>query len=95
MASGPATVLVRPEQLRVSTAPMQGAVQATIGNIDYYGHDSLAELTLDDGTMVTARLTDSASVASAASDGGGIRRGDRVYVQAVGDMVAWPAGCRD
>jgi iron(III) transport system ATP-binding protein len=85
VASGSATVLVRPEQLRVSRAPMEGAVQATIGNVDYYGHDSLAELTLDDGTIVTARLTDSATTNS-----GGIRRGDRVYVQAVGDMVAWP-----
>ena len=85
MPSGLATVLVRPEQLRVSTAPAQGAVAATIGNIDYYGHDSLAELTLDDGTMVTARLTDTAG-----ADSFGIRPGDRVYVQAIGDLVAWP-----
>ena len=92
MASGPATVLVRPEQLRIGTTPMQGAVPATIGNVDYYGHDSLAELTLDDGTMVTARLTGSAAIDSAAFNSVGIRRGDRVYVQAIGDMVAWPQG---
>ena len=82
--SGRATVLVRPEQLRVSTAATSGAVPATIGNVDYYGHDSLAELTLDDGTVVTARLTDSVAIHS-----GGIRSGDRVYVEAVGAMVAW------
>ena len=52
----------------------------TVGNIDYYGHDSLAELIVDDATMVTARLTDN----------DGIRPGDRVYVRTVGDMVAWP-----
>jgi iron(III) transport system ATP-binding protein len=80
VASGPATILVRPEQLRVSATPTPGAVPATMGNIDYYGHDSLAELTLDDGTMVIARLTDNLA----------IRPGDGVYVQTVGHMVAWP-----
>ncbi|HWF42129.1 MAG TPA: ABC transporter ATP-binding protein [Acidothermaceae bacterium] len=85
VSSGPATVLVRPEQLRMSSVPMQGAVPATIVNIDYYGHDSLAELTLGDGTTVTARLTDNAAI-----DSVGIRPGDRVYVHAVGEMVAWP-----
>jgi iron(III) transport system ATP-binding protein len=85
MANGPATVLVRPEQLRVTAAPMPGSVPATIGNIDYHGHDSLAELTLDDATMLTARLTDTAGV-----DNVDIKVGDRVCVQAVGEMVAWP-----
>jgi iron(III) transport system ATP-binding protein len=80
VANGPATILVRPEQLRVSAAPSEGSVPATIGNIDYHGHDSLAELTLDNGTMVTARLTENV----------GIQPGDRVYVQAIGEMVAWP-----
>jgi iron(III) transport system ATP-binding protein len=85
VASGSATILVRPEQVRVTATPTDGSVPATIGNIDYHGHDSLAELTLDDGTMVAARLTDNVGMANA-----GIRRGDRVYVQAIGDMVAWP-----
>jgi iron(III) transport system ATP-binding protein len=84
VSSGQATVLVRPEQLRVSTTPRPDSVPATIGNVDYYGHDSLAELTLDDGTMVTARLTDSVEIGSL-----GIRRGEQVHVQAVGEMVAW------
>jgi iron(III) transport system ATP-binding protein len=87
VANGPATVLVRPEQIRVSAAPIEGAVPATLGNIDYYGHDSLAELTLDDATTVSARLTDTTHLNETA----GMRSGDRVYVQAVGDMVAWPA----
>jgi iron(III) transport system ATP-binding protein len=78
--NGLATILVRPEQVRVSVATTEGAVPATIGNIDYHGHDSLAELTLDDATMLTVRLTDN----------DGIAEGDRVYVQAIGDMVAWP-----
>jgi iron(III) transport system ATP-binding protein len=78
--NGPLTVLVRPEQLRVTAVPTDGGVSVTVGNIDYYGHDSLAELMLDDATMVTARLTDNE----------GIRPGDRVYVRTVGEMVAWP-----
>jgi iron(III) transport system ATP-binding protein len=80
IAVGRATLLVRPEQLRVTAAPVDGGVSVTVGNIDYYGHDSLAELMLEDATMVTARLTDNDE----------IRRGDRVYVRAVGGMVAWP-----
>ncbi len=80
MVNGTATVLVRPEQFRVTAAPIEGAVSVTVGNIDYYGHDSLAELILDDATTVTARLTDN----------DGIRPGDRVYVRTVGDLVAWP-----
>lgn len=85
LPSGPAIILVRPEQLRASVAPTEGSVPETMGHIDYHGHDSLAELTLDDATMLTVRLTDTALV-----NGVGIRPGDRVCVQAVGDMVAWP-----
>ena len=85
MASGAATVLVRPEQLRVSATPTEGCVPATIGNVDYHGHDSLAELTLDDATMVLARLTDNY----------GIKPGDRVYVRVVGDAVCWPVNAGD
>jgi iron(III) transport system ATP-binding protein len=85
LPSGPATVLVRPEQLHVTGAPMEDSVRATIGNVDYHGHDSLAELTLDDATMLTARLANNPGIGTA-----GIREGDRVYVRAVGEMVAWP-----
>ena len=59
---------------------------ATIGTVDYYGHDSLAELTLDDTTVVIARLTDTPATTDV-----GVRPGDRVYVKAIGEVVAWPA----
>lgn len=85
VTNGPATILVRPEQVRVSAVPTEGSVPATIGNIDYHGHDSLAELTLDDATMVSSRLTEGAQLTRA-----GLQPGDRVYVQAMGDVVAWP-----
>jgi iron(III) transport system ATP-binding protein len=54
---GPARVLLRPEQLRLSapeSAP--GAVVARVGAIDFYGHDARVGLTLPDGVTVTARL---------------------------------------
>ena len=85
--NGPATVLVRPEQLRVSAVPAEGFVPATIGNVDYHGHDSLAEMMLDDATTVTARLIDDAGIEPA-----GFRPGDRAYVRVVGAVVAWPRG---
>jgi iron(III) transport system ATP-binding protein len=82
---GGATVLLRPEQLRVSTDQGDGGVAATIGTLDYHGHDSVAELTLTDATALTARLP------SRISGNEGLRTGDRVRVRATGTAIAWPA----
>jgi iron(III) transport system ATP-binding protein len=78
---GGATVLVRPEQLRLSTDQGGGGVAATIGTLDYHGHDSIAELTLADATTLTARVNGNQ----------GLRTGDRVRVRATGKAIAWPA----
>jgi iron(III) transport system ATP-binding protein len=78
---GAATVLVRPEQLRLSTDPGGSGVPATIETLDYHGHDSIAELTLADATALTARVNGHQ----------GLRTGDRVRVEATGEATAWPA----
>ncbi|PZF96491.1 ABC transporter ATP-binding protein [Micromonospora deserti] len=54
--SGPVTVLVRPEQVRLTPGP--GAVTATVLRHDFHGHDALVGLRLADGTLVTARVLD-------------------------------------
>lgn len=77
---GPATVLLRPQQLCLSTDPGGDGVPATITALDYHGHDSLAELTLADATTLTARLTSNPD----------LRPGDRVRVTTVGQAIAWP-----
>ncbi|MEW2380666.1 ABC transporter ATP-binding protein [Micromonospora sp. NPDC047707] len=54
--AGPVTVLVRPEQVRVTSRP--GPVTATVLRHDFHGHDALVGLRLADGTRVTARILD-------------------------------------
>jgi iron(III) transport system ATP-binding protein len=72
---GPATVLIRPEQVRF----VDGGVPATIAALDYYGHDSLATLVLADQSEVTARIT-------GVSDH---RPGDQVGISTTGTVVAF------
>jgi iron(III) transport system ATP-binding protein len=81
LPDGAATVLVRPEQLCLSTDQGGSGVSATIGTLDYHGHESLAELTLADATMLTARINGNQE----------LRTGDRVRVATTGEAIAWPA----
>jgi iron(III) transport system ATP-binding protein len=39
-------LLIRPEEILVSTAPLENGVTARISRINYYGHDALIELSL-------------------------------------------------
>jgi iron(III) transport system ATP-binding protein len=52
---GPARVLLRPEQLRLS-APSASAPVAKVRSVDFYGHDSRVWLDLPSGVTVSARL---------------------------------------
>jgi iron(III) transport system ATP-binding protein len=77
---GPARVLLRPEQLRLSAAP--GAVPARVRGVDFYGHDSRVWLDLAGGLTVSARL-EGADVPAA---------GDEVSVAVAGTALPFPAG---
>jgi iron(III) transport system ATP-binding protein len=60
-AAGAAMVLVRPEQVEVLASPNGGTsvpatVPATVERRDFFGHDALVVLLLDDGPQVIARL---------------------------------------
>jgi iron(III) transport system ATP-binding protein len=60
--SGPALVLLRPEQVQLDpdlTAP--STVAATVTRRDFHGHDTLLGLRLGDGTEIAARVFDSSS----------------------------------
>jgi iron(III) transport system ATP-binding protein len=81
LPDGAATVLVRPEQLRLRTNQGGSGVSATIGTLAYHGHDSLAELILADATTLTARINGNQR----------LRTGDRVWVETTGEAIAWPA----
>jgi iron(III) transport system ATP-binding protein len=82
--SGDALVLVRPEQVEVLPAPEGRAVAATVARQDYFGHDALLGLELDDGTQVSARIFDAGGRAP------GIGR--RVGLRVRGPVLAYPAG---
>lgn len=81
-ASGDGVVLVRPEQVEVLPAPGERAVAATVARQDFFGHDALLALELDDGTRVAARVFD----AGARAPGIGCRVGLRVR----GPVLAYP-----
>ena len=53
--SGPVTVAIRPEQLRLD-APTEGALRATVEGATYLGTDSQVRLRLADGSAVIARI---------------------------------------
>lgn len=80
--TGTATVLVRPEQIRIAAVDgSPSAVPATVRGHLFHGHDSVLELTLDDGTTVTARLL---------ADAGHIAPGARVALTVHGTAHVFP-----
>lgn len=50
LADGPATAIVRPEQLG-----LQAGEAGTVIDLEYYGHDVRYDVRLDDGTLATVR----------------------------------------
>ena len=78
---GPVRVLLRPEQLRLSSSGT-GAVSARVRGVDFYGHDSRVWLDLAGGRIVSARL-EGAEVPAA---------GDEVFVAVAGTALPFPAG---
>ena len=69
VAAGPAELLVRPEDLRLTEGSM-----GTVELVEYYGHDAMVRVLLEDGSTIHART------------GSDVRwqRGDRVGVTYVG-----------
>ena len=70
--SGPITVAVRPEQVRLVAAGEPDALPATITNLVYFGTDTHCHVDLADGTEVVARLQ------SLATGDAGLERGAKV-----------------
>jgi iron(III) transport system ATP-binding protein len=77
------TLVVRPEQLAVYEKQTAAAVPAHVIQFEYYGHDCLARLRLDnaDGTSLAARLAGQRR----------LRPGQPVWVKAEGPAFALPA----
>lgn len=77
---GPTTVLVRPEQIRVSPLGdgRSPGTSARVGSVEYHGHDALIRLSTTGGLAITAR----------AGAGWIPRPGDLVDVEVTG--ASWP-----
>jgi iron(III) transport system ATP-binding protein len=60
--SAPGRVLLRPEQIEVVPAGTAAVITATVVRRGFQGHDALLALRLTDGTPVSARIFDPASV---------------------------------
>ncbi|GGT00763.1 ABC transporter ATP-binding protein [Streptomyces chromofuscus] len=58
----PGRVLLRPEQIEVVPADSAAVITATVVRRDFRGHDALLALRLTDGTPITARIFNPASV---------------------------------
>jgi iron(III) transport system ATP-binding protein len=79
VADGPATILVRPEQLRLTVGAGPG-IEATVDGVDFHGHDSLIQIGLSDGTQLSARILGDHD----------LRAGDAVRVETTGPVIGWP-----
>ena len=79
---GACRVLLRPEQISLVGESRPGARPATVGEVQYFGHDALAQVQLagDDGPALLARVPGVIEV----------RPGQAVWVEVVGRGRAWP-----
>ncbi|WP_128381421.1 ABC transporter ATP-binding protein [Streptomyces cavernae] len=84
--TGTVRVLLRPEQITLVPPGAPNAVAATVVRRDFYGHDAMLALRLDDGTRVAARIFDPASAPPAV--------GDEVCLHVRGTARAFPPGER-
>jgi iron(III) transport system ATP-binding protein len=79
--AGAGTVLVRPEQVEVLGEAAIGTVPAIVARQDFFGHDALLALRLDDGRQVQARIFDLAAP--------GLEPGQRVGLRVRGPVVVY------
>jgi iron(III) transport system ATP-binding protein len=78
---GPVEVMLRPEQIKVTSVPAPGSVHATINHITFYGHDAVLRLAIAGAEPgdVTARIF-SQCIPKPGSD---------VWLAVEGDVVAY------
>ncbi|MDI3331854.1 MAG: ABC transporter ATP-binding protein [Micrococcus sp.] len=99
-ADGPVQVMIRPEQITVS-APGTSPFEATVREVEYFGHDAVVELELPgDAATVPGVLADEGLPAGLAAPADGVRArllgrdlplpGDRVAISVVGEVRVFP-----
>lgn len=77
-ATGPVTVVIRPEGLAISaTIDTTAVADATVEVVEFYGHDTMCDVAHDTGQRLKVRVREH-----------GTRRGDRVVVSYIGGPTA-------
>jgi iron(III) transport system ATP-binding protein len=77
---GAVSVMLRPEMLRLVPRQEGEGTNGTVLTREFYGHDQLMRVQLDNGTVLRARL----------GSYGGIRPGDNVLVSVRGAVLTFP-----
>lgn len=79
-------LLVRPEQLVLDSQPIEGATEATVVDTQYFGHDALVRVAVDDSerSVLLARVPGEHT----------FTEGQRVWVEVVGSVSVWPGRAR-
>ena len=72
---------IRPEQILLTPDPAGELARATVGEIEYHGHDALVRLTLDGPESHTLLARTPGALALAA--------GQQVHVTVIGAVQAW------
>jgi iron(III) transport system ATP-binding protein len=60
-SAGPCEIMIRPEQILLTTPESAGAVPAQVTETIFYGHEAIVHLTLDNGASIPARSVGFAS----------------------------------
>ncbi len=83
LKEGPAEVMIRPEQIRLTAPGAAGSRPALVCDVTFYGHDAVVRLSLPEapGIGIAARLFGREVP----------RPGEAVGVAVAGDVVAYPA----
>ena len=83
-AEGAVEVALRPEQIVLHSADEPGIRTGAVGTVrhcDYFGHDALVHVALDDGSEIAARLGAGGQVP---------RTGERVTASVTGSVLTYP-----
>jgi len=83
-AEGAVEVALRPEQIVLHSADEPGirtGAGGTVRHCDYFGHDALVHVALDDGSEIAARLGAGGQVP---------RTGERVTASVTGSVLTYP-----
>jgi iron(III) transport system ATP-binding protein len=99
VGDGPCQLLLRPEQLRLETAPDPARARAVVGHVSYHGHDTLISISVttpaalhpDDPTGAPARSGLPANPVLSARIAGPtpLQPGQTVWVSVVGAPHVW------